>query len=102
MEHFLEEHYWVCAIAVFVIMVLLVIFEILLWRLHKLKKQYDDVLPFTDLPPEALEFLALIRQVLSASKAEIVQLNEELQKFNRNPEANKDKSTDKKKGLSEG
>ncbi len=101
MEHFLEEHYWVCAIAVFVLIVLLVIFEILLWRLRKIKKQYDDLLPFTNLPPEALEFLALIRQVLSASKAEIIQLNEEFQKFNRGLEANKDKSTRKEEGLSE-
>ncbi len=98
MEHFLEEHYWVCAIAVFVVMVLLVIFEILLWRLRKLRKEYDAVLPLTDLPPEALEFLALIRQVLSASKAEINQVNEELQKLNRGLKANKDKSTRKETG----
>ena len=101
MEHFLEEHYWICAIAVFVLMVLLIIFEILLWRLRKLKKQYDDVLP-SNLPPEALEFLGLIRQVLSASKAEINQVNEELQKLKRGLEANKDKNTGKEKGLSEG
>jgi ABC-type proline/glycine betaine transport system permease subunit len=100
MGHFLE-HYWVTAIAVIVVMVFLVILEILLWRLRKLKKQYDYVHPLTNLPPAALEFLALIRQVLSASKAEINQVNEELQKLKRGLEANKDKSAGKEKGLSE-
>ena len=78
MEHFLEEHYWVCAIAVFVVMVLLGILEILLWRLRKIRKKYDGVF-LNDLSTIDLELIMLFRAAPDHLKAEVLQEDVEQQ-----------------------
>lgn len=96
MAHFLENHYWVAAIFVFVVLALLFILQILHWRLHKIKKKYDNVIDLTNLSPKHRELIALLLSVPDHLQTEVLQevlkLKEKfLKKRNRNLKADKDK-----------